>query len=75
MKISKVIETLQKIQTQFGDIAVTGGAMSEDIPLSKIIVTEVEGMEIWPHDPNGLHARMYADGNPIKIEIDGVFLQ
>ncbi|RWB40433.1 MAG: hypothetical protein EOQ44_25150 [Mesorhizobium sp.] len=66
MKISKVIATLQQIQAKFGDIAVTGGAMVDDIPLSEICVTDVEGMEVWPHDPNGVAG---------KNKIDGVFFQ
>jgi hypothetical protein len=68
MKISKVIETLQQIQTKFGDIAVTGGAMTDDVPLSHICVTEKEGMEIWPNDPNGL-----SNDPDYQVEIDGVF--
>lgn len=75
MKISQVIETLKQIQVEFGDIAVTGGAMVDDRPLSQICVTEKEGREIWPHDPNGILSGTDNDGNPVKIEIDGVFFQ
>lgn len=66
MKISKVIETLTKIQTKYGDISVTGGYMSDDNPLSQICVTDEQGHEIWPDDPNNVSGQ-----NPI----DGVFLQ
>jgi hypothetical protein len=70
MKISQVIETLKQIQVEFGDIAITGGAMQEDYPLRTILVTEKGGMEIWPHDPNGI-----TQDPKYKIEIDGVFFQ
>lgn len=66
MKISKVIETLQQIKTKFGDISVTGGYMGDDTPLSKISVTDVEGMEVWPRDPNAVAG---------KYAIDGVFFE
>lgn len=66
MKISKVIETLERIKAEFGDIAITGGAMMEDRPLSGISVTDDKGMQIWPRDVNGVSGQ-----NPI----DGVFLQ
>lgn len=66
MKISECIRQLEAIKAKFGDIAITGGAMSEDYPLSAICVTDVEGMEVFPNDPNGV-----AGQNPI----DGVFLQ
>lgn len=66
MKISRAIELLQEIQERFGDIRITGGSMAEDIPLSSICVTDIEGMEIWPRNPNGL--------NP-PFKIDGVFFE
>lgn len=66
MKISKAIEELRKIQAKYGDIAITGGAMSDDRPLREICVTDTEGMEVWPRDPNGVAG---------KNKIDGVFLQ
>lgn len=66
MKISAAIATLQEIQAKFGDIGITGGYMSDDIPLSKICVTDSEGMEVWPEDPNGV-----AGAN----EVGGVFLE
>ena len=66
MKISTAIKTLQEIQEKFGDIAITGGHMHDDVPLREISVTDVEGMEVWPADPND------AAGNN---NIDGVFLE
>lgn len=66
MKISELIKTLQAVQAQFGDIAITGGHMTDDRPLSRVTVTDDEGMEVWPDDPNGV-----AGDNPI----DGVFLE
>lgn len=69
MKISRVIEILTEIQAAFGDISITGGAMVDDVPLSKISVTEMNGMEIWPRNPNGL------DREKARLQIDGVFLE
>ena len=66
MKISVAIATLEKIKAKYGDIAITGGAMSDDRPLREICVTESEGMEIWPSNVNGLDLT--------KVKIDGVFL-
>jgi hypothetical protein len=66
MRISEVIETLTKIQEKFGDIAVTGGYLRDNTALTEIIVTDSEGMEVWPEDPNGVAG---------KHKIDGVFLQ
>jgi hypothetical protein len=63
MKISEAIRTLQAIQVEFGDIAITGGYMSDDRPLERMIVTDKEGVEIWP-----------ARGQTMA-EVDGVFLQ
>ncbi len=65
MRISEAIQTLQKVQAKFGDISITGGQMMDDVPLSNICVTDVEGMEVWPRDPNGVAG---------KHKIDGVFL-
>ena len=66
MKISAAIATLQTIQAKFGDLSITGGYMSEDTPLRRIVVTDAPGMEVWPNDPNHV-----AGKNPI----DGVFLE
>ncbi|MEP4030883.1 hypothetical protein [Roseibium polysiphoniae] len=65
MKISQAIATLKTIQDTFGDIAITGGTLTHDYPLSNITVTDVQGMQVWPRDPNGV-----AGTN----RIDGVFL-
>lgn len=65
MKISQAIVELQAIQAKFGDIKITGGIMSDDSPLRHIMVTDVEGMEVYPHDPNGVAG---------KNAIDGIFL-
>lgn len=74
MKISKAIEILTEIQVKYGDIDITGGYMTDDVPLSTITVTDTKGYQIWPTDPFGLYPEgKDADGNPPKI--DGVFLQ
>lgn len=65
MKISEAIGILNDIQARFGDISITGGNLTDDCPLQNLIVTDVEGMEIWPGDPNGVAG---------KNAIDGVFL-
>lgn len=64
MKISTLIKNLAEIQEKYGDIAVTGGAMSEDRPLAKVLVTDTDGCEVWPYNPNG---------KPEPHDIDGVF--
>lgn len=66
MKASQVIKALAEIIDKFGDIEVTGGAMSYDVPLSKVSVTDIDGMEVWPNNPNGL---------PEPHHIDGVFFE
>lgn len=66
MKVSTLIERLQLIQKKFGDVSVTGGAMVDDHPLRNVCVTDTEGREIWPGNPNGLKG-------PHKI--DGVFFE
>lgn len=65
MKISEVIATLQTVQKLYGDIAITGGTLTDDQPLSNITVTNTDGMQIWPRDPN-----CRAGSSPV----DGVFL-
>lgn len=62
MKISKAIETLAKILGEYGDIEITGGSMSDDVPLRKIVVTDVEGFEVWPRDPNNVSGDYPIDG-------------
>ncbi len=66
MKISKLIEKLTAIKEKFGDICVTGGFMSDDRPLSNVCVTNKDGYEIYPNNPNG---------TPEPHEIDGVFFE
>ncbi|WP_297579010.1 hypothetical protein [Roseibium sp.] len=44
MKIIEVIATLQTIQELYGDIAITGGTLTDDQPLSNITVTNTDGM-------------------------------
>lgn len=66
MKITKAIEELQKIKAKFGDISIIGGSLMDDTPPRSITVTDSDGMEIWPDDPNGV-----AGQNPI----DGVFIE
>jgi len=65
MKISDAIAQLTAIQQKFGDIPITGGFMMDEAPLRTICVTDSEGMEVFPHDPNGVAG---------KNAIDGVFL-
>lgn len=65
MKISQAIQLLSVIQTRFGDIAITGGYLNDHTPLADIIVTDKEGLEIWPRNPNGLKE---------PHDVDGVFL-
>ncbi|MTH61127.1 hypothetical protein [Paracoccus litorisediminis] len=67
MRISEAIKTLQDIQSKFGDIAITGGSLFDDTPLSSISVTDSDGIEIWPHD-------LRTPGRP-QAAIDGVFLE
>jgi len=67
MKISDLMTRLEVIKGKFGDIAVTGGAMSDDVPLSEVSVTDTSGREIWPFDH-----RCNQDDEP---EVDGVFFQ
>lgn len=64
MKVSELMRLLTAIQAKFGDIAVTGGDLQDETPLYSVTVTDTEGMEVWPNDPNGV-----AGKNPI----DGVF--
>ena len=66
MRISQAIAQLEAIREKFGDIAITGGSMSDDRPLGSISVTDRNGMKIWPHA-----ARVTTDAG----EIDGVFLE
>ena len=67
MKISEAIRRLTVIKEKFGDISITGGHMSDDIPLRDIIVTEKDGMEIFPFNSNGLDLN--------KVTVDGVFFE
>ena len=62
MKVSDAIKTLAEVQKVFGDIAITGGYMSDEQPLDRIIVVDQDGVEAWP---NG-------DGDAQRI--NGVFL-
>jgi hypothetical protein len=62
MLISECIRQLQDIQAKFGDIAITGGFMQDDMPLSDICVTDSEGMEVYPRDPNGVAGKHAIDG-------------
>ena len=66
MKISNAIAQLQVIKDRYGDLSITGGFMNDSTPLGHIMVTDTEGLEVWPRDPNGI-----AGKNPI----DGVFFE
>ena len=66
MKISKVIRQLETIRVKFGNISVTGGRMMDDMNLGSITVTDTEGYEIYPCDPNGVAG---------VHQIDGVFFE
>ena len=65
MKISNLIATLEKIKTEYGDIAITGGYMSHDRPLDRVSVTDSHGYEIWPTNDYPKHG----------FPIDGVFFE
>lgn len=66
MKISKAIETLEKIKAKYGDLTIIGGYLLDDTPLREISVLETEGGEIWPRNINGVDLK--------KAKVDGVFL-
>lgn len=66
MKISKAIETLTQIKDLYGDISITGGYLGDHTRPRRITVTDSEGAEVWPRDPNGLRG---------KNKIDGVFIE
>jgi hypothetical protein len=66
MKISQALTELKAIQARYGDIEITGGYLSDDTKLRRISVTDVEGMEVYPRDPNSVSG---------KHAIDGVFLE
>jgi hypothetical protein len=66
MKISQAIRELQAAQAAFGDIAITGGNMTDDSPLRLIMVTNTDGVEIWPFDTRSLNDDNYTP--------DGVYL-
>lgn len=66
MRISETIRQLEVIKAKFGDLTVVGGYLSDDSGMTSVSVVNVEGMEIFPNDPN------CAAG---KHEIDGVFLE
>lgn len=68
MRISELILDLKAIQQRYGDIAVTGGAMSDDRPLSQVSVTDKDGVQIWPTSDR-------ADGKQHGMPVDGVFFQ
>lgn len=67
MKASELIKTLETIIKKYGDISVTGGAMCDDIPLSNVTVTDVDGFEIWPRD--------FRSDQTKKPVIDGIFFE
>lgn len=54
MKISKMIEELQKIEDKHGDLLIEGGCMVDDRPLGKITVLDA-GAEEW-HQSRGVQA-------------------
>ncbi|MHA7777193.1 hypothetical protein [Roseibium sp. M-1] len=62
MKISEVIATLMKIHEEFGDLEITGGTLSSEVPLQRISVTDASGREIWPKAPLHLTGRFDVDG-------------
>lgn len=67
MNISKCIRQLQAIMDTFGDIEITGGHMVADGKLRRIVVTDTDGREIYPRNPNGLDLS--------KAVVDGVLLE
>lgn len=66
MKISAVIKALNEIKAEFGDLPIVGGYLSDDSPPRKFIVVESDGMEIFPHNPNGLDLK--------KVKVAGIFI-
>lgn len=68
MRISELIKTLTKIKRTYGDIAVTGGHMTDDRPLSRVTVTDKDGIAIWPQSDR-------SDGKQTGMPIDGIFLE
>lgn len=66
MLINELIKNLEAIRKVYGNIAITGGYMNDDRPLGEVLVTDVNGMQVWPADPNGVRDRS---------DVDGVFLQ
>ena len=66
MLINELIKNLEAIRKVYGNIAITGGYMTDDRPLSEVSVTDIHGMEVWPADPTGVRD---------MSDIDGVFLQ
>jgi hypothetical protein len=66
MKISEAITKLAIIKTLYGDLTITGGHMNDSTPLGHIMVTDIEGMEVWPRDPNCVAG---------ENKIDGVFFE
>jgi hypothetical protein len=71
MRISALIEQLVDIQSRYGDIAVTGGAMVDDRPLSTVSVTDADGVQIWPTSDRTDGLGMASQG----VQVDGVFFQ
>lgn len=52
MKISALITVLLKAKEHYGDIKVVGDLMDDEV--TKVLVIDDHGMEIWPSDPNGV---------------------
>jgi hypothetical protein len=71
MRLSALIEKLTNIQSRYGDIAVTGGAMVDDQPLSNVSVTDTDGVQIWPTSNRQDGLSMASQG----VQVDGVFFQ
>jgi hypothetical protein len=65
MKISKAGEILLKIHEQFGDLEISGGALTDETPLRHVTVIDTEGRELWPCDPLPVSGQR---------QINGVFL-
>jgi len=65
MRISETIHALMVIQQKFGDLEIVGGYLNDDSGLRSVSVVNNNGMEIYPHDPNGVG----------QSDIEGVFLE
>ena len=53
MKVSEAISKLSAIMSQFGDIEIVGGYLSDCRPPAEIMVVDDNGCEVYPNNLNG----------------------